>query len=165
MCRSKKIKQKLLSLYREKVGNISDENEEIPIIQRDALKKAIQLAYPNLRYRNINGLVTIDDFANKIEHETAYREEFFTKALELIRRVTGHQEYTFDSFLFEEYEPRYLNGNKKMSDEANYFIKCQKIYQALARMNKECFHPSSPKLESVKNLRELIDLYYRRGRF
>ena len=165
MCKSKQIKQKLLSLYREKVGNISDENEEIPILERDVFKKAIQLAYPNLRYRNINGLVTINDFANKIEREIAKKQEFFAKALNVICEVSGHPEYTLESVLFEECLPQHNEGNQRLSEEANYFIKCQKVYHALAKMTPRIFNPKSTALENAKNLESLIDVYYREGRF
>lgn len=165
MCRSKKIKEKLLSLYREKVGPIAGENDEIPILERDAFKKAIQLAYPDLRYRNINGLVTINDFANKIEKEQVKKQEFFDKALNIICEVSGHPEYTLDSVLFEECLPQHSEGNKKLSEEANYFIKCQKVYYALAKMTPRIFTPKSTALENTKNLASLIDVYYREGRF
>ena len=42
-----------------------------------------------------------------------------------------------------------------------------KVYNALAlkMYTKVVFYPSAPALEKVHNLRELIDLYYRKGQF
>ena len=160
----------MIHLFEEKVGQIKKEEKtlyQIPATKREVFKKAIQLAFPDLRYRNIDGLITVNDFIVKAEEELKKKEEFFNKALELIREVAGHPEYSFDSFLFEEFEPRYQSGNKKLSDEANYFVHCQKVYNALAvkMYSKSVFHPSAPALEKVRNLRELIDVYYRKGRF
>ena len=165
----------MVDLFEERVAPIpasyADEKEkakyEIPIIERSIFKKVIQKEFPDLRYRNINDLSTIDDFANKIEKEIQNKEAFFNKALDIIRRITGHPEYTFDSVLLEEYKPQHSEGNKRYSDEANYFIKCQKVYNALAEniYTKVVYHPSAAELERTKNLRELIDIYYRKGNF
>ncbi len=179
MCKNKNLQKKMVNLFEEKVAKIPtsfafddvDEYEKaqypIPAVEREVFKKVLQAEYPDLRYRNIEGLITIDDFAVKVENELKKKEEFFSKALAIIRNVAGHPEYTLDSFLFEEFEPRYLTGNKKLSDQANYFVHCQKVYNALAlkMYTKVVFRPSAPALEKVHNLRELIDLYYRKGRF
>ena len=169
MCKNE-LKNKMINLFEEKVGKIGKAEKalyQIPATKREVFKKAIQLAFPDLRFRHIEGLVTINDFTVKVEKELEKREKFFSKALEIIREVAGHPEYTFDSFLFEEFEPRYQRGNKKLSDESNYFVRCQKVYNALAvkMYHKSVFHPSAPALEKAKNLRELIDVYYRKGRF
>ena len=179
MCKNKNLQKKMVNLFEEKVAKIPtsfafddvDECEKaqypIPAVEREVFKKVLQAEYPDLRYRNIEGLITIDDFAVKVENELKKKEEFFSKALAIIRNVAGHPEYTLDSFLFEEFEPRHLIGNKKLSDQANYFVHCQKVYNALAlkMYTKVIFYPSAPALEKVHNLRELIDLYYRKGRF
>ena len=179
MCKNKNLQKKMVNLFEEKVSVLPtsfafddvDECEKaqypIPAVEREVFKKVLQAEYPDLRYRNIEGLVTIDDFALKVEEEQKRKEDFFNKALAIIREVAGHPEYTLDSFLFEEFKPRYQTGSQRLSDEAHYFIKCQKVYNALAEKmyTTWTFHPSAPALERVRNLRELIDLYYRKGRF
>lgn len=180
MCQNKNLQKKMVQLYEEKVARIptslfakddADEREKaqypIPPIERDIFKKIIQAEFPDLRYRNIGGLVSIDDFAVKVEEELQRKEDFFNKALDIIREVTGHPEYTFESVLLEEFKPKQISGSKRLSDEAHYFIKCQKVYNALSEKmyTKIVFHPSAPALEKVTTLRELIDIYYRKGRF
>lgn len=170
MCKNKNLQKKLVDLFEEKVANIPGENKphyKVNPTERHAFKKAIQEAFPDLRYRDIDGLVTIDDFADKVEAEIKKREDFFNKALDLICMVTEHPEYTLDSVLFAEVVPKHQTGNKRLSEEANYFVKCQKVYNALsAKMyTKVVFHPTAPALEKTKNLRDLIDVYYRKGRF
>ena len=165
----------MVDLFEERVAPIpasyADEKEkakyEIPIIERSIFKKVIQEEFPDLRYRNINGLSTIDDFANKIEKEIQNKEAFFNKALDIIRRITGHPEYTLDSVLYEEFKPHTRFGNQRFSKEANYFLKCQKVYNTLSEnmYSKVMYHPSAAELERTKNLRELIDVYYRKGHF
>ena len=171
MCKSKKLQQTLIDLFEEKVGQIPTEIEDkaryiIPAYDRNDFKKVIQSKWPDLRYRNINGLNTIDDFAVKIEQEIDKKEKFFEKALGIIREVSGHPEYTFVSVLFEEEMPRSTDNNARQSKEANYFLKCNKVYQALGRqMHATPFLPNIASLERAKNLKELIDLYYRKGLF
>ena len=179
MCKNKDLQKKMVKLFEEKVAKIpsafafddADEREKvlypIPAVEREIFKKVVQTEFSDLRYRNIEGLVTINDFAVKVEDELKKKKEFFNKALDIIREVAGHPEYTFDSFLFEEFKPRFQNGNKKLSDNANYFVHCQKVYNALTvkMYSNGVFHPSAPALEKVRNLRELIDVYYRKGRF
>lgn len=169
----------MVSLFEEKVAKVPtifafdsvDEREKaqyaIPAIEREVFKKVVQEEWPDLRYRNINGLVTIDDFAAKIEAELQKKEDFFNKALAIIRDVTGHPEYTFESTLLEEFKPKHITGNKHLSENAHYFIRCQRVYRALsAKMyTKVIFYPSAPTLERASTLRELIDIYYRKGRF
>ena len=169
----------MVELFEEKVSKVptifafddADEREKadypIPPLEREVFKKVLQAEYPDLRYRNIDGLVTIDDFAVKIEEEQQKKENFFNKALDIIRDVTGHPEYTFDSVLLEEFKPSHASGNKRLSEEAHYFVRCQKVYNALSEKmyTKVVYHPSAPALAKAKNLRELIDIYYRKGRF
>ena len=170
MCQNKNLQKKLVDIFEEKVAAIPSENKayyKIGPSERHAFKKAIQEAFPDLRYRVIDGLVTIDDFAVKVEAELKKREDFFNKALDLIRMVTEHPEYTLDSVLFAEALPKHKTGNQRLSEQANYFVKCQKVYRALsAKMyTKVIFHPTAPALEKVKTLHDLIDVYYRKGRF
>lgn len=179
MCKNKDLQKKMVNLFEEKVAKIpsafafddADEREKalypIPPIERELFKKVVQAEFPDLRYRNIDGLITIDDFAVKVEEELKKKEDFFNKALGIVREVSGHPEYTLDSFLLEEFEPRYQTGNKRLSDEANYFVKCQKVYNALSKQmyTKERFYPKSTALENAGNLRQLIEIYYRKGRF
>ena len=179
MCKNKKLQKKMVELFEEKVSAIpvvfeqDDDNGDekamypIPVREREPFKKVVQEAFPDLRYRNIDGLVTIDDFAVKVEAELKKREDFFNKALELIRTVSKHPEYDFDSVLFAETLPKHKTEKKRLSEQANYFVKCQKVYRALSAQmySKVIFHPTAPTLEKTKNLRELIDVYYRKGRF
>jgi len=179
MCNNKDLQKKMVELFEEKVSKIplafamddTDEREKanypIPAIEREIFKKVVQTEWPDLRYRRIEGLVTIDDFALKVEEELQRKEDFFTKALGIIRDITGHPEYTLESVLFAECKPKHKKGNKRLSEESNYFVKCQKVYSALsAKMyTTVIFHPSSPALEKAGNLQELIDIYYRKGRF
>ena len=169
----------MVSLFEEKVAKVPtifafdnvDKREKaqyaIPAIEREVFKKVVQEEWPDLRYRNIDGLTTIDDFAVKIETELQKKEDFFTKALAIIRDVTGHSEYTLESALLEEFKPKHITGNKHLSENAHYFIRCQKVYNALSEKmyTTWVFHPTAPALEKTRNLRELIDLYYRKGRF
>lgn len=179
MCKNKKLQKRMVDLFEEKVAKVPaifafddlDEREKaqypIPIAERDVFKKVVQSEFPDLRYRNINGLITIDDFAQKVEEELQRKKDFFNKALELIQKVTGHSEYTFGSILYEEHLPTHKEGNARLSDEANYFIICQKVFRALSSQmyTKIIFHPTAPALENAKNLHELIDIYYRKGKF
>jgi len=180
MCQNKTLQKKMVNLYEEKIAtipmglyaeDITDEREKakypIPIIERDLFKKVIQQKFTDLRFRNIDGLISIDDFAVKVEKELKKRKAFFKEALKNIREVSQHPEYTFRSILYAEFKPKHTSGTKRLSDEANYFIKCQKVYNALsAKMyTKVVYHPTAPALAKVHNLYELIDLYYRKGRF
>ena len=169
----------MVDLFEEKVAKIptsfafddADEREKalypIPAIEREVFKKVVQEEFSDLRYRNIDGLVTIDDFAVKIEEELHKKEVFFYKALGTICEVTNHPEYTFDSVLLEEFKPKHTTGSKRLSEEAHYFIKCLKVYNALSTQmyTTWVFRPSAPALKKANNLRELIDIYYRKGRF
>ena len=179
MCKNKNLQKKMVNLFEEKVAKIptsfafddTDEREKvqypIPAIEREVFKKILQTEYPDLRYRNIEGLVTIDDFALKVEEEVQRKVDFFNKALGIIREVAGHPEYKFDSVLYSEFKPKHTSGPKRLSDEAHYFIRCQKIYNKLSEKmyTKVTFHPSTPALEKAQTLGELIDIYYRKGRF
>ena len=179
MCKNKALQKKMVELFEEKVAKIptafafddADEREKaqypIPAIERDIFKKVLQAEFSDLRYRNIDGLVTIDDFTVKVEEELQKKEGFFQKALALIQEVTKHPEYTLDSVLLAEFKPKHKTGNKRLSEEAHYFLKCLKVYNALSEKmyTKVTYHPSAPALEKASNLQELIDIYYRKGRF
>ena len=179
MCQNKSLQKKMVELFEEKVSKIplafamddADEREKaqypIPIVERDLFKRAIQTEWADLRYRRIEGLVTIDDFALKLEEELQRKEDFFAKALGIIRNITEHPEYTLESVLLEEFKPKHTSGKERLSEEANYFVKCQKVYNALSAQmyTTVVFHPSAPAIEKVGNLKDLIDIYYRKGRF
>ncbi|MBQ8465065.1 MAG: hypothetical protein IJ529_05485 [Alphaproteobacteria bacterium] len=167
------LEKDLVGLYEDKVAAIpSDfegpkENYVVPAIERERFKKFIQKEFPQLRYRNIEGILTIAQFAQKIANEAFSRHEFFDKALETIRETVHHPEYDFESVLLAEHKPVHLSGSQSLSEQANYFVKCQKVYNALSeRMyTKEKFYPKSTALENAGNLRQLIEIYYRKGRF
>lgn len=139
------------------------EQEVLYGLQHD-LKRKIQQAYPDLRYHNCGDLKTLGDYIDKAVEEDNFKREFFEKALGIIREVSGHPEYTLDSKLYVEH---LHHGELKESQEANYYANCIPVYKALTKRlyTKVEYYPNPCLLERARNLREVIDVYYRKGRF
>ena len=58
--------------------------------------------------------------------------------------------------------------NEYLSQESRYFLTADKVYRALSvglKGERSAYYPPTSLLEKAKNIREIIDLYYRRGRF
>lgn len=171
MCRSKKIRKKVIELFEEKVCQIPlylrDEKQSYKpsLVERELLTKAIRTEYPDLRFCNTETLMCLEEFASRIEQELKKKESFFQTGLDIIRQVSGHPEYTLESRLFEDTIP-HSEGTCRLSEAANHFIRCNKVFSALARgLSLQAYYPNSVALELAPNLRALIDIYYRKGRF
>lgn len=165
----KKITDEIVAMFKSLVdpnvelkSNIL-EQEVLYGLQHD-LQRKIQQLYPDLRYRHCGELRTLGDYINKAIDEDNFKREFFEKALGIISETSGHPEYTLDSKLYAEH---LHHGNVKESQEGNYYVHCLPVYKALTKRmyTKVEYYPNPSLLENAHTLRELIDIYYRKGRF
>lgn len=171
MC--KKIEELVASQFEKLTGvtGNSDEvmNLEVYVQKREALKQMLRQVLPDLRISTSLGLVTVSDFAAYVERQEEKRDDFFKKGLAIIREVTG-KEYGFDDDLYHELRPdeKVHGTNEHLAQQCRYFLKANKVYQALSlglKGARGAYYPPVSRLETAKNLREIIDIYYRRGRF
>ena len=171
MCR-KQVKARIAEIFDERVKTLPHEQAKnvdermayrLNSLDCERMKKAIQAEFPDLRFRRTDGLFTLHDFAVKLENQMQKKEAFFDLALSIIRNFSKHPEYTLNSKLFAEDMPK---NTEDQSGSANYCIKCRPVMSALAtRLFTVPYYPSSSALEKAENLREVIDLFYRRGQF
>ena len=144
-------------------------NLEVYARKRESLKQMLRQVLPDLRISTSLGLVKVSDFAAYVERQEEKKEAFFQKGLAIVREVTG-KEYGLDDDLYSELRPdEATHGtNEYLSQQCRYFIKSNKVYQALSlglKGSKKVYYPPVSLLEKAKTIREVIDLYYRRGRF
>lgn len=144
-------------------------NLEVYVQKRESLKQMLRQVLPDLRISTSLGLVTVSDFAAYVERQEEKKNVFFKQGLAIVRDVTG-KEYGFDDDLYSELRPdEEVHGtNEYLSQQCRYFIKANKVYQALSlglKGARGAYYPPVSRLETAKNLREIIDIYYRRGRF
>ena len=112
------------------------------------------------------GLVTVADFANYIEKAEQKKKTFFDRGLQIIREATGNENLSLDDDLYPELRPS-GEGNAYLSAQSRYFIAANRVYNALSAglKGRFAYYPPVSQLEKCRTLREMIDLYYRRGRF
>lgn len=144
-------------------------NLEVYARKRESLKQMLRQVLPDLRISTSLGLVKVSDFAAYVERQEEKKETFFQKGLAIVRDVTG-KEYGLDDDLYSELRPdEATHGtNEYLSQQCRYFIKTNKVFQALSiglKGEKRAYYPPTSLLEKAKNIKEIIDLYYRRGRF
>lgn len=158
--------------FKKLTGVSTDENQilSLPVFpqKREPLKQLLRSVLPNLRIRSSEGLVTVADFANYVETAQVKKNAFFSKGLEIIRTVTGNDRLSFDDDLYSELRPVNKSGNAYLSEQCRYFIKANKVYAALSKGLRGKLSPYCPpvsQLENCRNLLEIIDLFYRRGKF
>ena len=134
--------------------------------KREDFKQLLRAVLPDLRISSTQGLITVADFANYVEKEEEKKKTFFAKGLRIIRDVTGNEKLSFDDDLYPELRP---SGEERtyLSEQCRYFIRANKVYSALSKGldGRAGYYPPVSQLESCRTLREMIDLYYRRGRF
>ena len=151
-------------------GNHSDVmNLEVYAQKREPLTQLLRQVLPDLRISTSLGLVKVSDFAAYIERQEEKKDAFFKQGLAIVREITG-KEYGLDDDLYHELRPdEDVHGtNEYLSQESRYFLTADKVYRALSvglKGEKRAYYPPTSLLEKAKNIREIIDLYYRRGRF
>ncbi len=151
-------------------GNHSDVmNLEVYAQKREPLTQLLRQVLPDLRISTSLGLVKVSDFAAYIERQEEKKDAFFKQGLVIVREITG-KEYGLDDDLYHELRPdESTHGtNEYLSQQSRYFIKANKVYQALSvglKGARSAYYPPTSLLEKAKTIREVIDFYYRRGRF
>ncbi len=144
-------------------------NLEVYAQKRESLKQMLRQVLPDLRISTSLGLVKVSDFAAYVERQEEKKNAFFKQGLAIVQEVTG-KEYGLDDDLYSELRPdEEVHGtNEYLSQETKYFLHANKVYQALSlglKGSKRAYYPPVSLLEKAKNIRWIIDLYYRRGRF
>lgn len=73
---------------------------------------------------------------------------------------------SLDDDLYPELRPS-GEGNAYLSAQSRYFIAANRVYNALSAglKGRFAYYPPVSQLEKCRTLGEMIDLYYRRGRF
>ena len=135
--------------------------------KREDFKPLLRAVLPDLRISSSEGLITVEDFANYVEKEEEKKKEFFAKGLQIIRDVTGDETLTLEDDLYAELRPT-GEGNEYLSAQTKYFVKANKVYNALAeglKSKRFAYYPPLSLLEKSRTLAGIIDLYYRRGKF
>ncbi len=168
MC--ERIERLVVNQFEKLTGVNASENQvmnfEVFPQKREALKQLLRSVLPDLRIYSSLGLVTVADFADYIEKAEKKKKAFFDKGLQIIRDVTGNEKLSFDDDLYPELRP---SGEEctYLSEQCRYFIRANKVYSALSKGldGRAGYYPPVSQLESCRTLREMIDLYYRRGRF
>ena len=84
--------------------------------------------------------------------------------------MTGHNALTLEDDLYAELRPReeHHGTNAYLSEQCRYFVQANKVYTAWANGLKGrhwAYYPPVSALEKCRKLRDMIDLYYRRGKF
>ena len=105
-----------------------------------------------------------------MEKEEDKRTPFFQKGLEIARQMTGNNALTLEDDLYAELRPReeHHGTNAYLSEQCRYFVQANKVYTAWANGLKGrhwAYYPPVSALEKCRKLRDMIDLYYRRGKF
>lgn len=173
MC--KRIEELVANQFRNFTGVVvKDENQllnlEVFPQKREPFKQLLRNVLPNLRLRSSYGLVTVADFAGYVEKEEDKRTAFFQKGLEIARQMTGNNALTLEDDLYAELRPReeHHGTNAYLSEQCRYFVQANKVYTAWANGLKGrhwAYYPPVSALEKCRKLRDMIDLYYRRGKF
>ncbi|CDB53321.1 unknown [Azospirillum sp. CAG:239] len=168
MC--ERIERLVVNEFEKLTGVNASENQvmkfEVFPQKREALKQLLRSVLPDLRIYSSVGLVTVADFANYIEKAEEKKKTFFDRGLQIIREATGNENLSLDDDLYPELRPS-GEGNAYLSAQSRYFIAANRVYNALSAGLKGHFayYPPVSQLEKCRTLREMIDLYYRRGRF
>ena len=135
--------------------------------KREDFKQLLRAVLPDLRISSTQGLITVEDFANYIEKAEEKKKAFFAKGLQIIKEITGDETLTLEDDLYAELRPT-GEGNEYLSSQTRYFVKANKVYNALAeglKGKKFAYNPPVSLLEKSRTLNGIIDLYYRRGKF
>lgn len=169
MC--KKIEELVAYQFKNLTGVQADENNILNMNvypqKRETLKQQLRKALPDLRLRSSDGLVRVSDFAEYIERAETKREGFFQKGLEIARLICEDAGLTLNDDLYAELRPQ-GEGNAYLSAQCVYFLEASKVYNAWSQELKGDYYPYYPPvslLEKCRTIREMIDLYYRRGKF
>lgn len=170
MC--KKIEELVANQFKNLTGVPAESmdqllNMEVYPRNREPFVQLMRSVLPDLRISRSDGFIKVADFAQQIENSEAKKRKFFERGLEIVRRVTGNPDYQFEDDLYPDLRPDRQDTKKRLSQEANYFCRANRVYMALAKeLNpKNPYYPELTRCEKASNLRDLIDLYYRRGKF
>lgn len=170
MCQ--KIEELVASQFKNLTGvQIADKNQVLEMNvfpqKREPFKQLLRGVLPDLRLRSSVGLVKVADFAGYIEKAEAKKAAFFQRGLEIVREITCRPELVLEDDLYAELRPQ-GEGNAYLSAQCEYFLTANKVYTAWAKGlkgNYGAYYPPVSLLEKCRTLRDMIDLYYRRGKF
>lgn len=142
-----------------------DLNLEIFSIKRENFVRHLRLLFPELRLRNSFGKKTVEDFIDALFAEQIYKEKFINEVLDVVKKISGHTEYGLGNRLFEELRVRESEPetNARQAEEVKFFMAANKVFSALSQ--KTQYYPPYTVLANAENIRELAEIYYRRGQF
>lgn len=83
----------------------------------------------------------------------------------MVKKISGHTEYGLGNRLFEELRVRESEPetNARQAEEVKFFMAANKVFSALSQ--KTQYYPPYSVLANAENIRELAEIYYRRGQF
>ena len=162
MC--KRIEELVADQFRNFTGVVvKDENQllnlEVFPQKREPFKQLLRNVLPDLRLRSSYGLVTVADFAGYVEKEEDKRTAFFQKGLEIARQMTGNNALTLEDDLYAELRPREEHHG------TNAYLSEHTAWANGLKGRHWAYYPPVSALEKCRKLRDMIDLYYRRGKF
>lgn len=142
-----------------------DLNLEIFSIKRENFVRHLRLLFPELRLCNSFGKKTVKDFIDALFAEQIYKEKFINEVLDVVKKISGHTEYGLGDRLFEELRVRESEPetNARQAEEVKFFMAANKVFSALSQ--KTQYYPPYSVLANAENIRELAEIYYRRGQF
>lgn len=162
----------IASQFKKLTGVSADNNHVLNLSvfpkKREPLKQLLRSVLPDLRIRNLDGVVTVSDFANYIENAESKKKAFFNQGLQIVREITKNESLSLDDDLYAELRPTNETGNAHLSAQCRYFFKASSVYTALSvglKGKHQPYYPPTSQLERCGSLKELINLYYRRGKF
>ena len=93
------------------------------------------------------------------------KEKFINEVLDVVKKISGHTEYGLGNRLFEELRVRESEPetNARQAEEVKFFMAANKVFSALSQ--KTQYYPPYSVLANAENIRELAEIYYRRGQF
>lgn len=161
------IKEIVWKTFTELTGVNGEEDFSLEVFsrKREAFVRRLRQQFPALRLRNSNGKVTVEDFVDALFAEQCYKDVFYWETLELVKRVSGHQEYTLQDRVFADLFPdeTITATNVRQSQSVIFFLAFNKVLNALERKNN--YYPAYSLAAGCKNIAELAELFYRRGQF
>ena len=161
------IKKNVETLFVQITGvNVSGERLEMLKIQpekKPLLKQALRKRYPNLRIEFSSDIQRVEDVVDYLRTQKSRREEFLQEFLLDVQKLSNHGEYTLDSILLEELVPVSPKPEEHRKESIRYFLVAGRIIQKLEQ--KYHYSPQASFYMSCKNIGDLAEIYYRRGKF
>lgn len=150
-----KIKELVWDEFVNFTGVTGAENLDLRVfsVKREIFIRRFRNLFPDLRLRNSLGKVRVSDFVDALFAESIYKEKLFNQALEKVRKITNHPEYTLDDVIYSEKNRTHLN----------FYFDMQPVNKALCELFG--YTPPYCFLASQLTVREKCELLYRRGKF